>query len=824
MEISDRALAGQRRLPALPWLIAGAAGIVLDRYCVDALAVWLGLAAFFSITTAFGLSLCPQRRALGGPVLLLWLSLAGAWHHLHWSTVAEDDLSAWATDEGAIVRLRGTIHDAPWQTVRPAPIWSDLKEQVWTAATCQVTELQSAGSWQPVSGSCRLSIRAAVPELQPGDQLELLGVLERPPTAANPGDFDFREFLRSQGVHAVLRVENSDCLSHRGLENSLIAIWNRWRQQARRYAGRVFREGMTVETAGIAEALFLGVRHKMDEATRDDFARSGMLHVMAISGVNVGLLAMWFWLGCRLLGCSLASSRGIVLGGLLGYLFLTDADPPVWRATLVAGLGIGAGFLNRTANSRQLIALAAIVVLALNPSDLFHAGAQLSFLSVLIMAEVLRLRAWQEARLREQRGVDEHTLPQRLWCSTKDAFAVSLAIWLLTAPLVAYCFQMISPVGLALNVILSPLILLTMWLGYTLLLVGLVWPALAASLASPLHLALAAFLQCVRWGGQWESGHMAVPAPSLLWLIPFYVFVAGLLGGAAKSNVRRWSLRLLLAWSVCGLGWTLRPPRSGELRMTVLSAGHGLSVVVSLPNGRTLIYDAGSMSQERRLAESTIRSLWRHGAQSADLLIVSHADLDHCNAVPALLNSVSVGGLGVHRSFVDEQQAVVQSVLTAAMSRGVRPILLSAPQSIELDPQVSLKVLHPAPDFQSTKDNANSLVLLLTFAGRSILLSGDLEEDGMAALLKLPPCKVDVLLAPHHGSRRSNPPDLARWANPSVVIASRAEVGGRELLEDIYGTGAACWSTHDSGAIEVTISAGGSLRVEPFKSPLRALP
>lgn len=808
-----------RRAPAVTLLAAVAAGIVADRVWSWPLVGWLGV----SVAAVAGAVLVRHRRlSMTFAVLMVWCGLGGAWHHRWWSTVAANDVAAWATEEGVVVRLQGTVAESPWLTVRPGPTWDRKQEAVWTTATLRAEILHDGRDhWEAVSGVCRLTIREALHDLQVGERLEVLGLLELPRAAANPGDFDYREFLRSQRVHAVLSAERVECVRRIGIDAGWDSGWGRCRQRARAYAAQIFDRKSSPVTTAVAQALFLGVRQQIDDQTREAFVHSGLLHVLAISGVNVGLLALWFWLACRLLRLSLVWSSWIVLTGLLGYLFLTNADPPVWRATLVAVLAIGAGFAGRLAPPRQMIALAALIVLLLNPTDLFHAGAQLSFLSVIIVAEVLRWRAAQEVRQREQEGLDDSTWRRWCWRIVGDAYAVSMAISLLTTPLVAHRFQLVSPVGLVLNIVLGPLVLVVMWLGYTTLLVGMVSPWAASWISPLLHAALSAFLQCVRWGGRWEGGHQFVAGPPFGWLVAFYVVAGILLWSPPGSIARRRALHVLAVWSVCGLAWGLRTPGSGELKMTVLSVGHGLSVVVSCPNGRTLVYDAGGMFLERRAAETALRSVWRHGAFSIDALVLSHPDADHCNAVPHLLEMAAVGGIGMHRTFVDERQEVVGEVLQSAADRSVPLLLLSAPQSLRLDPNVKIDVIHPLPGFHSDKDNANSLVLAVTYAGRTTMLAGDLEADGLAALLALPPRRVDVLLAPHHGSRRSNPLDLARWAAPKIVIASSGDAESLAVLTEVYG--ADCLSTRQSGAITVRISQAGAISVEPFKSPHPAL-
>ena len=269
---------------------------------------------------------------------------------------------------------------------------------------------------------------------------------------------------------------------------------------------------------------------------------------------------------------------------------------------------------------------------------------------------------------------------------------------------------------------------------------------------------------------------------------------------------------------VLGLAWDLyREPQRG-VTCTFISVGHGLSVLIECPNGRTALYDAGGMVGGGSVARTISQALWTTGRSRLDAVVISHADGDHCNAVPELSRIVSPGNLFVHRSFLDWKQLPVADAIERSANAGAKVRLISEGESLVLDPSVSLRILHPPNEFHSSKDNPNSIVLCIEYAGRRILLTGDLELEGLERLLKTPPVDTDVLLSPHHGSLKANPPDLARWATPEYLVVSTPEASAADRLAARYGPETQILTTATRGAIRCHISPDGQLQIIPFKN------
>jgi competence protein ComEC len=807
----------------VPVVFAVALGILLDHVWNPTFATWWIAAAGTSVL-AVVCSRIGLKLASTAALLAACAGLGGGWYHWQWSCVSDDEISAWATDRGRTVRISGKILQAP------LILKSAGDDSVpWRAAERTVTLMECRqlvgvpDQTIQVSGHARLTIVGQLDQLAIGDLVEVMGVLVRPAEPSNPGDFDNRRWLRAQGLHATVAADHPGALRIVGRERTLVDWLTVIRAAVRRRAENLIATRLRPRTAPVAQSLLLGSRVELDRDLRRAFAESGTLHVLAISGMNVGLLWGWLWILCRTLRCPPRVSLVAVLILLPGYAIVTDANPPVVRATIVAVVMAFGQLIGRNTCRWNSLALAALLVLAWNPSDLFNAGAQLSFVAV--FAILLMTGFLGSFRVAVDMQDDGPSAELSVWRSgliwliriVVEGYLIGLAIWVMTSPLIASQFHLVSPIGFVLNVLLSPLIAVMFWLGYSFLLLGMISSTLFGWLGVPFDVTLGWFLSAVEGAATLDLGHNYVPAPPLWWMIGFYVLTLSLAVVDQWRGRIFWSARGALAWSVFGLAVSLRSGNANEVSCTVLSVGHGLSVLIECPNGRTLLYDAGSIAGGNRAARSIENAVWSAGRSRLDAIVISHADADHCNAVAELVDVVPTRTLFVHRTFLDWSQPPVATAIERSAAAGIPIGLLAAGQQIQLDPSVRINVLHPTVDFDSPTDNGNSLILCLEYAGRRIVLTGDVERDGLHRLLQSERMDTDLLLSPHHGSVKANPKDLARWATPDWLVVSCRDDAVRDRLAANFGPETQILTTARHGAIRCVIRSDGDLRVEPFK-------
>ncbi|MFO0917946.1 MAG: ComEC/Rec2 family competence protein [Planctomycetaceae bacterium] len=541
------------RAPAMTIVLAVAAGLCISRAWPGQFVYW------WLIAISAGGLWCwlvwrrhPRASALA--LLIGWGALAAAREDYSGSVVQLNDISRLASDEGLSIRLEGKVLEPAWivapEANQPAPAWQP-PERTLTNLNCQ--RLLTNEGPIPISGAVRMSLTGHYPELTCGDVIQVVGRLRTPAEPLNPGDFDFRSWLKNQGIRAILQVESAECIQELRRESWPVDVWGRFRQALRLRARNLFLSSLSEETAGVAETLLLGGRRRLDAELRQAFVDSGMLHVLAISGMNVALLGVWLIVLARLAGCTSRQSLLTSTIGLVFYAAITDGDPPVVRATVMAVLGAFALWSGRQAGMVQIVGVALLGMMLFHPSDLFDAGAQLSFLSVLTISRTLS--AWQAHERARAAGDPPLILPSRYpqWLLSagtawRDSTVVSAAIWLATAPLVAWRFQMVSLAGLVLNVVLAPLIVVIMWTGYSFLMIGMIVPVLATPFAVLFDWCLMALIRSVTWASSMRFSHVDLASPPDWWIAGYYLAWGALLRWS-WSMVRH--QRLLGGLAVC---------------------------------------------------------------------------------------------------------------------------------------------------------------------------------------------------------------------------------------------------------------------------------
>jgi competence protein ComEC len=805
----------------MPVAVSFAGGILCDHWLACELQTWLILCA--GCLAAWGTCFVRHWPRAGAALLLLSVLTAGAgWHHWRWSIVGSDHVSRFADEVPQPAHLAGRLVDQPWIVPRKE---SDLPASIpqfdRTLCTLECRKLISATGEQTVSGRVRLDIEGHLAQGSVGDEVEVVGLLSRPAGPRNPGAFDFRRFLRSEGLLATVHCgEPDDVRVVEGGSN----LFRRWQGRLRARAERMLDDKLSTRTAPVGVALLLGTRTAIPEELRTAFAESGTMHILAISGSNVGILAGLLWALSRLAGFGRSASVAFILAGVLAYSFVADSQPPVMRAVLMVVALLAGRPWHRDGSLVNGLALAALGVLIWNPSHLFDVGAQLSFLAVagLIWAPSWSRSLQQFASPPEEPAAGlEHPWLTRGWRWTRRTVVMlhvtMAAIWLFTLPLTMARFNLVSPVGFVVNVLLAPLVVVILWCGYALLITGLIAPLLAAPFAFAFDGGMRLMLGLIEHAAAIKGGHLYLPGPSDGWLAGFYLCLAAVAFGLPGGRLRWWGWRSLLFWTVGGLSLSLWPHNPGQLRCTFLSVGHGLAVVIELPGGRTLVYDAGQMQDPARAKHAVQTALWQRGVRSIDALVISHADIDHFNGVPGLAQTLTIGSVLVHETFLDFKQPGVEMTCELLTQRGVPIKLITAGDQLSLDPAVRLEVLHPPASDRLPTDNANSLVLEIEYGGRRIVLTGDLERDGLEYVLLLPSRHADIFLAPHHGRVNANPRRLAEWATPDWVIVSDGRQDNSDKLGAVYGPAARILSTQKSGAITFVIDRTGKIDCQPFR-------
>ena len=727
-------------------------------------------------------------RLFAAPALLTALFLVGG------VAVGGGRLAALEQSE-----LRGSVG----RTVSLTAVLTDLpvvKEQAVTLAV-DVLAVDGRAAPEPAHLRLRLDEGQTLPAgsrgpLVEGVRVAAAGVRVEDLPAPRPGAFDYGRYLRRRGEHVILEGDYAR-LRIVGRRGGLRGVVDGLRAASRSH----LRQGVRGTVAEVLQGMVLGDDEGVDQTSIDEFRRSGLLHIMAVSGENVVLLCgMWAFV-LSLLGVPRLARTALLLPLVLVYVLLTGASPSIVRAGVSGGLGLLAVMASRPTDGWLLWLVPAAWLLTVNPANLFDVSFQLSFAAVaglLVLARPLtRLFSWLPGPLPAQAGVTT---------------AASLA----TAPVSMLTFGSASLVGVPANLVGGFVLGPIMTLGMLSLLLGFVAPWAS----TPLNLVAGLFI-----GFLLEVAHRfaAVPWAVFEWRGLSLRLLLGLaLGGELAALLllaaRRGERLLAFVWAparrphvvavtaglVAAVVLLAPAPAAAPQRptLTFLDVGEGAAALFQAPRGPTVLIDAGPAP--------LARALRAHAVSRVDLLVLSHGHADHVAGLDDVIGSIPIARALLPRP--PGGSASLERIASRLRAAGAEVGWCETPASLQGDGW-GLRVLPtsaPEGEGGNQSENDAALVVLADLAGGSVLVPGDAEGDVLDGL-DLPACAVVEL--PHHGSRGGlDAPGLRRLAPRLAVVSVGPNTYGHptaEMLELLASAGVPWARTDQHGDIAVAAGAGG---------------
>jgi competence protein ComEC len=605
-----------------------------------------------------------------------------------------------------------------------------------------------------------------------GNELQLFGNAEPIAPPRNPGEFDMRAYLARHDVRRMLfvRYPEDGALIRRGGGNPVLRAAQRSRAWMQNALCRGLGSAPEVQTFLIG--IVLGLRHQAPEDIEEPFQQTGTLHLFAVAGLHVGIVATLLWTLATLACLSRKTAAAIIIPLLFFYAAVTGLHVSSLRAATMASIVVGGFFFERKVSLANSLAAAAFFILCWNTNELFSTGFQLSFA---VVAAIV-LFADPFFKILQRRGATDPFLPQSLlrgprrWLHSGydwlcGGASISLAAWIGSLPLILWYFHLVTPISLLANLVVVPIAFFV----------------LAVALLSLLTTPLLPWVGLVFNNANWTLATLVIGIVHLFAQIP---------GGHFYVGEPHWGDRI-------------------SAKMTVLDLGAGAAVHVQV-NGHDWLIDCGSERTYERVVREYLH--WA-GVNRLTGLVLTHGDSQHIGGITQLLQDFPrvrlIDNPAPDRSLIHRRLARLVSGLEG---RGYKPAELAAGDNFHLSRDAIAHVLFPPRGFTGATADDQALVIRLSIPSTSVLFMSDIGAETERALLSNgSDLQSDILVKGQHYSGISGSVPFLDAVRPRLIIATSREFPEHERIseqwaEQLRARGIKLFRQDETGAVELNFS------------------
>ncbi|MBN1153359.1 DNA internalization-related competence protein ComEC/Rec2 [candidate division KSB1 bacterium] len=744
-------------LPAIKFLFLYAAGILIAHQVNLSSAILLLLPPIIFIASI----VCFCVKKLKSSFITIWimitLIITGFLRFTYTDRLIPHNHIAHMVQKNDSVSLEGKIKDYP-----------AIKDSV-TTFLMSVSKLRLSDTISiPINGDILVKCWFENLEIRFNDMIRASGKVRLPRGERNPGEFDYRSHLKSIGIYQMIYVYHP---------NDLVILQKREHRHplqhtisgTREYIDKNFKRYFLDQERAIIKGLILGDRSEINPELKAAFSASGVMHVLAVSGLHVGFVVMIITGIVKFIRIPYNWKQIVIILCVFTYMQLIGFKAPVIRASTIVMLYLIGKLLQRKTNTINLLATAALIILIIDPRQLFQASFQLSFAAVLsILFIYQRMNAFINTiawftRIRNSKIIGY----------IFDIFLVSLAVSVGTAPLTMYYFEKLPIISLLLNIVVVPLVGVIIASGFLFILLTLVSSTCASMMAHLISLLLRFLIASVKSSAAMHFGYIEIFSIGLAHVFGLYLFILLLLNIRNPKYFKVMIFYLLIVLNI--LSWQALFRHKDYLEVIYFDVGQGDGALIKTPDNRYALIDGGDAYKGHSSGQRFIYPyLRRNGIRQLDYVILTHGDNDHVGGLPFLLRHIKVSS--VIDNGITAESEIYADYLKVIDSLKIDHKILKAGAEIDFGQDIACFVLHPAAGMHVDDLNNSSLVLKLVYKNVQFLFTGDIEAESEQTLLRYGDLlKCDILKVAHHGSKSSSIQDFLDYSKPVHAVISVGE-------------------------------------------------
>lgn len=808
------------------------AGIVIQNIFHLPISLWL-IAIGICIAATIISYLAKEKKL---PYITAYMSLLcflclGAIRLINFHQPKPNDIRNLVGDERILATIRGVIITEPY--IQKNEQWKFIKftyNDPTSSFYFKMDEIKTIDGWAKAGGTVRVQVSGPVVDLKAGDYIQAYCWLDRFKQASNPGQFDVAKHLARKSIFIAALVQSRDGIEL--LESSPAGFFTKIKRKLTETATQALLGDLSPEeeSRGLLEALLLGYRGNIDSQTYRAFRKTGLLHFISLSGMHLGILVGIVWWLCKTAGIMKRGRAAICIIVIGVFLLIVPPRAPTVRAAIISFVFCASFFFRRRSNHINTLSLAAIILLLMRPTNLFEAGWQLSFatvLGILLFCRRFHLFLYETITGLSWYKKAPITKPffriiSRPGPYSLRLFSTGVTAWVGGAGILLYHFHTINPLTSLWTVVAFPFVALILTIGYLKIILSFLLPTAAWVLGIIVTGLSDALIVIVKLLAHLDISQILIGQVSLVPIILYYCLVLFASLVYLRHPLLKKVICTVMAMAVIVFIGVTKWHRTyrNDLVVNCLDVGHGQAILAQLPGRANVLFDAGSLHKSDIGRRIVAPFLNYKGINKIDAIIISHNDVDHINGIPEIVEYCKVGGVYTNKAFLSktDEWGTAEFLNRWLSEKGLG--IQQAGTNLSISSKATITIIWPTEQICQDKalgDNDKSVVSLIEFGGRKILLCSDIEKFAQRKILELfPDLKVDVVVAPHHGSAKTLETDFFERleADISIGSCSRAQyerlqaIKGKDKTKSFYTAG--------DGAVTVYINKDGAIRTDTF--------
>ena len=647
--------------------------------------------------------------------------------------------------------------------------------------------------------------------LKYGDKIELVGNFKLAQERRNPGGFDYRFYLKTKKIYGIVTTKNTKRLKENNV-NIISMIANKTANVIKNQSKKLLEN----KKACLLIGLLIGDTDEIDEETKEDFRNSNLTHMLAVSGLHVSyvLLAVNYIITKVKIHKKL--SKIIVMLLILFFILVTGATPSVLRAGTMTIYLILGGIFYRRISVFSSLNLSLLVIIIMNPYCLFDVGLQLSYagtIGIVYLYPIIKEKIYNKA----------------------NSILITISANIVIIPIIMYNFNTISLTFFISNLLAGPIIGIIIILGFSIIIISLIFFPIANIFSKILNLLIILFLNTAKACANLPFSKIFIITPTLKFIFLYYYLLVFII---IKERIQiRISIKLknkviaiLIILVIINPIKYFSNIKQSNLKIYFVDVGQGDSTCIVTPKNKVILIDGGGNSKDENYdigKQTLLPYLLDKKINKIDYCIVSHFDSDHCGGLMYILKNLKVKNIIIGKQY--EEYENYKEFIKIAKDKKINIRVVEAGEKITIEKNLYIDILWPINREKMVIQNAinnNSLVFKLRYINFSMLFTGDIEEIAEKEILdkykeNTEFLKSTILKVAHHGSKTSSTKEFINIVKPKYAVIgvgkdNKFRHPSNVTIENLKTINTEIYRTDEMGEISINVNIKGNINIEEF--------